>query len=138
LESIADAPATVIAYESPHRILDTLADMGEFYGRRPIVLAREITKLHEEFLRGSAQEIRDKLVKRLSVKGEITLLIGAPEEAPGGADDAVAEVQKLETEEGLERMEAVKTVAKRLGLPKREIYRLCAVQDSNRADKRHD
>ncbi|MDQ2712203.1 MAG: 16S rRNA (cytidine(1402)-2'-O)-methyltransferase, partial [Acidobacteriota bacterium] len=72
LESLADESVTLVAYESPHRILETLAAMREIFGSRPIVLAREITKIHEEFLRGAAGEIREQLAKRPSIKGEIT------------------------------------------------------------------
>jgi 16S rRNA (cytidine1402-2'-O)-methyltransferase len=131
IAEIVNAPGTVVAYESPHRILDTLADMAEILGTRPIVLAREITKIHEEFLRGSAGEIREQLAKRASVKGEITLIIGRPEKTASAVSDPLSEILKLEAERGLNRMEAVKAVAKQLGLPKREIYRLAAEQDNN-------
>jgi len=75
LEKLANEPATVVAFESPHRILATLGDLAEMWPDRPIVLAREITKIHEEFVRGSAREVREQLAKRPSVKGEITLVI---------------------------------------------------------------
>ena len=68
--------ATLIAYESPHRILESLEDIETELGTRPIVLARELTKIHEEFLRGSAAEIHAVLSGRDSIKGEITLVIG--------------------------------------------------------------
>jgi 16S rRNA (cytidine1402-2'-O)-methyltransferase len=138
LEEIANEPATVVAYESPHRILDTLAEMTEVFGRRPVVLAREVTKIHEEFLRGSAATVREQLKKRASVKGEITLLIGRPEENANPISDPLAEVLKLETEQGLDRMQAIKAVAKQLGLPKREVYRLAAGRDNNPPGKHRD
>ena len=137
LEALSDERATVIAYESPHRLLDTLVDMAEVFGSRRIVVARELTKLHEEFLRGSAGEVQAELVKRSSVKGEITILIGRSEEkAPIG--DPLEEIQRLQSEEGLDRMEAIKVVAKRLGLPKREVYRLSAEQGNNPPRKHRD
>ena len=134
LEKLAQSSITVVAYESPHRILNSLLDIQETLGTRPMVLARELTKIHEEFLRGTADQIRRVLLERGSVKGEITVLI-APSENKQEIDDPLAEIRKLELEEGLGRMEAIKAVAKRLGLPKRQIYRLAAERDSSPQDK---
>ncbi len=116
--------ATAIAYESPHRILDCLADMVQTLPGRRLVLAREMTKLYEEFLRGSAGEVLEQLKQRPSVKGEITLVIGGAVPGEQRDIDPVAEVKRLQAEQGLERMEAIKAVAKRMNLPKREVYRL--------------
>jgi 16S rRNA (cytidine1402-2'-O)-methyltransferase len=138
LLEMLNAPGTVIAYESPHRILDTLAEMAEILGDAPIVLAREITKIHEEFLRGSAESIREQLAKRASVKGEITLIIGRPEKTTSSISDPLAEVLKLEAEQGMDRMEAVKAVAKQFGVPKREVYRVAAEQGNNPKRKNRD
>jgi 16S rRNA (cytidine1402-2'-O)-methyltransferase len=91
----------------------------------PVVLARELTKLHEEFLRGTALSIQTQLAARPAIKGEITLLIGpAPETPPAPADPATlrAEVESL-IAAGSDRMEAIKEVARRHGLPKREVYK---------------
>ncbi|MDQ2775928.1 MAG: 16S rRNA (cytidine(1402)-2'-O)-methyltransferase [Acidobacteriota bacterium] len=137
LEGLTDERATVIAYESPHRLLDTLAEMSEVFGTRRVVVARELTKLHEEFLRGSADAIHAELSKRPSVKGEITILIERPE-VKASIADPVEEIERLQNEEGMERMEAIKAVAKQLGLPKREVYRLSAERDSNPPGKRRD
>ncbi len=136
LSRIADHSATVIAYESPHRILETLADMTEILGDRPVVLARELTKLYEEFLRGTAAEIRAQLVQNQSARGEMTLIIGKSEQKEADLD-AQAEIARLQ-EEGVARMDAIKAVAKRMGLPKREVYRLVEGQDSNPTHKRRD
>jgi 16S rRNA (cytidine1402-2'-O)-methyltransferase len=136
LEELAHEPGTIIAYESPHRILASLEDITATLGDRPIVVAREITKIHEEFLRGNALNILNQLKDRASIKGEVTLLIGRPSETAPADLDPLTEIERLQTEEGLDRMEAIKTVAKRLGLPKREVYRLSAGQDSNPPDKR--
>jgi 16S rRNA (cytidine1402-2'-O)-methyltransferase len=136
LESLSAEAATVIAYESPHRILDSLGDMAEIFGAtRPLVLARELTKLHEEFLRGSALTVREELERRGSVKGEITLVIGRAE-AQTETVDPLAEIERLQKESGLDRMAAIKSVAKRLGLPKREVYRLSAAAGNSSPDKR--
>ena len=102
-----------------------------------MVLARELTKIHEEFLRGTAAGIREVLANRPSIKGEITLVIGRGEEKET-VDDPLGEIKRLQQEEGLDRMEAIKTVAKRLGLPKREIYRLSAEAGSNLEDNSRD
>ncbi len=133
-QELALEQATVVCYESPHRILECLMDMAEILADRPVVLARELTKIHEEFLRGTAGAIRTQLEERGAVRGEITLVIGRSTEKPAVADP-LAEIARLQ-EEGLDRMEAIKAVAKRMGLPKREVYRLAAEQDSNPPGKR--
>jgi 16S rRNA (cytidine1402-2'-O)-methyltransferase len=121
LEAIADELATVIFYEAPHRILESLEAVEQALGDRPVVVARELTKIHEEFLRGTAAELRAELASRESVKGEITLLIGKatappPDDTP--LDEAVGALERV----GIPRMEAIKQVARRRGLPKREVY----------------
>ncbi|MFL6447811.1 MAG: 16S rRNA (cytidine(1402)-2'-O)-methyltransferase [Bryobacteraceae bacterium] len=137
LEALATDASTVIAYESPHRILDSLEDIGQILGERQIVLARELTKIHEEFLRGTADSIRRELGARGTPKGEMTLVIGR------GTDkaeirDVKAEVERLTRELALDRMEAIKVVAKQLGLPKQEVYRRVAVPGSSPLDKGRD
>ena len=123
LETLRREDATLIFYEAPHRILETLADVEKILGGRPVVVARELTKVHEEFLRGAAATVRATLAQRGSVKGEITLLIGkagGPPPDESSIEEAVASCMR----DGLSKMEAVKTVARRRGIPKREIYRL--------------
>ena len=121
LESHKDETATLIFYEAPHRIVDALEAVGHALGDRPVVVARELTKMHEEFLRGTASEIRTALAARESVKGEITLLIG---KRTAAADDGtpLAEAVAALIREGTSRMEAIKTVAHRRGLSKRAVY----------------
>lgn len=138
LTGLVNEAATVVAYESPHRILESLADTAEILPARPLVLARELTKIHEEFLRGSSAEILETLQARPSIKGEITLVIGGAIEQEAKIADPLAEIERLEEQSGLDRMEAIKTVAKRMGLPKREVYRLAAERGSNPPDKRRD
>ena len=87
LEAVRHELATVIFYEAPHRILHTLEDVDRILGARPVVVARELTKTHEEFLRGSAREILDVLLARDVVKGEITLLIGKAARAEAAVED---------------------------------------------------
>ena len=121
LEALRGEDCTLIFYEAPHRILDTLADLAGVYGDRPVVVARELTKMHEEFLRGTADEVRVQLAVRPSVKGEITLLIakGAPVIATTPVEDAVRELEQ----KGVPRMDAIKQVARERGLSKREVYK---------------
>jgi len=126
LEDLAGETCTLIFYEAPHRVLDALADIEAVMGARRVVLAREITKIHEEFLRGTAAQIRAQLGARPVVRGEITILVGKLEVGQGRAlpDEAPIEdaVRTLE-EQGLSRMDAIKRVAKQRGIPKREVYR---------------
>jgi 16S rRNA (cytidine1402-2'-O)-methyltransferase len=125
LEQLKPETCTLIFYETPHRILEALEDVAAVMGPRPVVVARELTKLHEEFLRGTAAEVRAELASRPSVKGEITLLIGKSE-ALEVADTPLEEAVRVAEQEGLPRMEAIKHVARQRGLSKREVYRLIA------------
>ena len=124
LEALKGDQATLIFYEAPHRILDTLADVDRIMGARPVVVARELTKTHEEFLRGTAGQILAILRARDVVKGEITLLIGKAGKSEVAADEAIPLEEAVAAceREGLNRMDAIKAIAKRRGLPKREVY----------------
>jgi 16S rRNA (cytidine1402-2'-O)-methyltransferase len=130
LESVKASPRTQVFYEAPHRIVEALADVVEVLGKdRHVVIAREVTKLHEEFLRGRAGEVLETLKSRDGVKGEITLLIGkAEEEARGGADATVRpsvrqRVEQIMAEEKIDEKAALKKVAKERGISKSEAYR---------------
>jgi 16S rRNA (cytidine1402-2'-O)-methyltransferase len=122
-EELKQEPCTLVFYEAPHRILEALEDIHAVMPSRPVVIARELTKLHEEFLRGTAAELHATLSARPSVKGEITLLIGKAEHAE--VDDTPIE-QAIHTLEasGVPRMDAIKQVARSRGLSKREVYKL--------------
>jgi 16S rRNA (cytidine1402-2'-O)-methyltransferase len=122
LARLKDEPATLVFYEAPHRVLETLEDIGAVLGPRPVVLAREMTKLHQEFLRGTAASLRESLGRRPPLRGEITLLIGRAA-APSGDDTPLGEAVEAAMRAGLGRMEAVKAVARQRGLSKREVYR---------------
>jgi 16S rRNA (cytidine1402-2'-O)-methyltransferase len=125
LEQLKPETATLIFYETPHRVLEALEDIAGVMGPRPVVVARELTKLHEEFLRGTATELRAELASRPSVKGEITLLIGKTGEVQADGTPLKEAVRAAE-QQGLPRMEAIKQVARQRGLSKREVYRLIA------------
>src|SRR5262249_3813696 len=121
LQALAEEHATLVFYEAPHRILEALDSVQQVLGQRPIVVARELTKLHEEFLRGTAPEIRARLAARDTVKGEITLLIGKAL-APAPDDTPLDEAVQVLIDSGVPRMDAIKQVAHRRGLSKREVY----------------
>jgi 16S rRNA (cytidine1402-2'-O)-methyltransferase len=131
LEAIRNSPRTQVFYEAPHRIVETLADVVEVLGNaRHVVIAREVTKLHEEFLRGRAGEVLETLKARDGVKGEITLLIGKAEEATHGAADASSarlsvrrRVEQIMAEEKVDEKAALKKAAKERGISKSEAYR---------------
>jgi 16S rRNA (cytidine1402-2'-O)-methyltransferase len=125
LETYAREQSTLIFYEAPHRILGTLADIESAMGpSRRIVLARELTKLHEEFLRGTVTEIRTALSTRDRQRGEMVLLIAAasPEEPttkPGSINDRINQLAA----EGIEEKDALKQIARERNLSKSEAYR---------------
>jgi 16S rRNA (cytidine1402-2'-O)-methyltransferase len=125
LERLRIEDRTLILYEAPHRIAECVADAREILGDRPACLARELTKVHEEFRRGLLSEIEESLRER-PAKGEITLLIGAGEAAAGSAADSsqgLAErVDELMRQAKLDRKEALKLAAKERGLTRREAY----------------
>jgi 16S rRNA (cytidine1402-2'-O)-methyltransferase len=122
LEALREQTATLVFYEAPHRILETLADVERILGPRPVVVARELTKMHEEFLRGSVGEVVAVLESRTSIKGEITLLVGKPE---GPLNDKMPIEDAVDAclRAGMSRMDAIKEVARKRGLSKREVYR---------------
>ncbi len=126
LEALKDDAATLIFFEAPHRILETLGDIDRIMGMRPVVVARELTKTHEEFLRGSAGEVLAMLQSRTSVKGEITLLIGkaTKRDSPAADSASIGEAVERHTRSGLSRMDAIKAVAREQGLSKRQVYAL--------------
>lgn len=123
LHSLRGETATLIFYEAPHRILEALADIEEVLGPRPVVVGRELTKLHEEILRGTAAEVRATLANRPSVKGEITLLIGKGEAVVDTSEAVMDAIARL-VAEGMPRMDAIKQLARERGLSKREAYKL--------------
>src|SRR5215831_15141282 len=122
LQAVKSSPRTQVFYEAPHRIVEALEDVVELLGEsRHVVVAREVTKMHEEFLRGRAGEVLATLKAREAVKGEITLLIGkAEEDARGGADTLVRpsvrqRVEQIMAEEKIDEKAALKRVAKERG-----------------------
>lgn len=120
LEEYRDVAATLVCYEAPHRILELLEDISATCGDAPVVAAREMTKLHEEFLRGTAPVIATVLAARESIRGEFTVLIGPRPTRP--VSTTPAEEVRARLAAGWPEMEAIKAVAKERGLGKREVY----------------
>jgi 16S rRNA (cytidine1402-2'-O)-methyltransferase len=122
-----------IFYEAPHRILATLAEIEAIFGpAQHVVLARELTKIHEEFLRGAVSEVRKTLTERSSVKGEFVLLFAPTPVAQALSSDSssaqpqlslAAAVRALMQSENLSEMDALKRVARARGLSKSAAYR---------------
>jgi len=128
LKSVKDSPRTQVFYEAPHRLLETLADVVKVLGSdRHVVMAREVTKLHEEFLRGRAKDVLEQLKKRGEVKGEITLLIARAEHSerlPASSEQNLAQrIREIMASENLDEKAALKKVAKERGIGKSEAYR---------------
>ena len=129
LEQVKDSPRTQVFYEAPHRVIEALEDVVEIMGAdRYVVVARELTKLHEEFLRGRAADILGNLRARGEVKGEITLLIGKAEVVRAGETDLPRpslreRMKEIMAAGNLDEKAALKRVAKEMGVSKSEAYR---------------
>jgi 16S rRNA (cytidine1402-2'-O)-methyltransferase len=125
LDALKAESRTLIFYEAPHRVVETLADATEILGPRPAVIAREVTKIHEEFLRGPLAELLESARKR-APRGEITLLIGPGDPQAQQVELSVSlkeRVEQLEAEGGIDRKAALKQAARERGLGKREAYK---------------
>jgi 16S rRNA (cytidine1402-2'-O)-methyltransferase len=125
-EELVRGEVTHVFYEAPHRILDTLANIEAVFGTsQHIVVARELTKLHEEFLRGTVGEVRSQLAARSTVRGEIVLMLApSPALSPSAKRASLAvEVAALMKSEGISEMDALKRVARERGIGKSEAYR---------------
>jgi 16S rRNA (cytidine1402-2'-O)-methyltransferase len=129
LAAAGSEAGTLVFYEAPHRILDTLADFEAVFGPDlRVVVARELTKFHEEFLRGTVAEVRGELAARDRIRGEITLLVQAPAElgrrSPSDATKKIADrVAQLQAAAGIDEKEALKRLARELGQSKSDLYR---------------
>jgi 16S rRNA (cytidine1402-2'-O)-methyltransferase len=126
MASASEESTTLVFYEAPHRILETLSDMEAVWGAAcRIAVARELTKLHEEFLRGPVAEVRTQLAARERVRGEITLVIEARRAAAEGAvaQNISARLLELQKSEGIDEKEALKKIARERGIGKSVAYR---------------
>jgi 16S rRNA (cytidine1402-2'-O)-methyltransferase len=130
LQTLREQRATLLFYESPHRVVDSLADMAAVLGDREAFLCREVTKLHEELKRGSLLELAKDLGRRAEVLGEIVLVVaGASKEAgqSGSMEDALVRFD-AEVKMGATPRQAAKEAAHLTGLPARDVYARAAVR----------
>ncbi|HKW19032.1 MAG TPA: 16S rRNA (cytidine(1402)-2'-O)-methyltransferase [Terriglobales bacterium] len=126
LEKLRTSSQTEVFYEAPHRIRETIEEVVAVLGaERRIAVARELTKVHEEFLRGAAEEILEEITKRGEIKGEITLLIGPADttEVQSASVSIRERVEQLMRDEKLDQKDALKKAAKERGMSKSEAYR---------------
>lgn len=127
LEEVKAIPATLVFYETPHRIQKSLIDCLEILGNRKTAVVREITKLHEEIILGNLEELAERFSQNV-VKGEIVLVfdrteVQSPKSKAQSPQSIVSRVAELE-KEGLDRKLALKKAAKEFGLPRSEAYRI--------------
>jgi len=135
LVELATLKSTIIFYEAPHRIREALTDARELLGDRQAVLGRELTKLHEQFLRGSLSEIARQLNEGI-VRGEMVLLIGPPlddnQSRSASTNSVSEEIQRLMLAEGIDQKSALKRIARARGVTRREVYRLMLADRSSK------
>jgi 16S rRNA (cytidine1402-2'-O)-methyltransferase len=122
LAALADDPRTLVLFESPRRVVETLEDAITVWGDRRVALARELTKLHEEVLRGRATEVLAEVRRRGEMRGEVVLVIEGAAETPPSAEELVGEAASL-VATGMRRREAAAEVARRHGASANELYR---------------
>ena len=122
LESLAGLEAVIGFYEAPHRIVESLADVASVFPMREVVVARELTKLHEEWSRGPAPDLAAAWRGRDSIKGEITLLIAKPDTDAPRTADSIRDTFQRHIDAGLSRMDAMKATARDCAVSKRDVW----------------
>ncbi len=123
LQELAKEERTIIFYEAPHKIIKTIEDMIEAFGDRRAVVTRELTKIHEEAIRGTLTEVL-KHLNEGTIKGEFTVIVHGASAEPLKQDIDTAEYLKnLMLHRGLSKKEAIAAAAEELGLPKKEVYK---------------
>ena len=133
-----DEPRTVVVYESPHRLLATLEDLAALLPERSIVLARELTKRYEEFLRGHPHVLLEELQARERIHGEWVIILEPPAKDPHskerdprvGDDAAVAELVALLHDAGIPAKTSCRILKSAFGIPRNEAYRMLAPSDA--------
>jgi 16S rRNA (cytidine1402-2'-O)-methyltransferase len=135
IEALRAEPRTLVFYEAPHRVIETLRDLAQILGPREAAAARELTKVHEEVLRGRLADVAETLAGRGEPKGEFVLVVAGadPEAAPREADDEAVRAALAEAiAAGSTRRDAVAEVAGMLGVPKNRVYRLSLDMEAKR------
>ncbi len=138
LEELAVIPATLVFYEAPHRITSTLRDALDILGDREAVVARELTKMHEEFGRGRLSDLVEPFARNENIRGEFVLMISGETANPQSTTETSSS-QKLAlridelTREGTDSKTALKQAARELGLKRDEAYRLMEIQKNRRS-----
>ena len=122
LEELRDEQRTLVFYESPHRIEDTLSDMSEVFGPRPAALARELTKMHEEVRRGTLAQLLEG-ARSVAPRGEIVMVVGGALHRDRQVDPAeLADAARALMNDGIERRAAMQQVAREAGVSKRDVF----------------
>jgi 16S rRNA (cytidine1402-2'-O)-methyltransferase len=123
LQMLRPESRTLVFYEAPHRLKESLADMEQIFGDRPIIIGREISKVHEEFLRGTIRELTHRIAEQ-SVKGEITIVVhGATDESPISEEELISEIRRMAAR-GMRIKEISELIGERYHLSKREVYQI--------------
>ncbi len=136
LESLADEPGTLVFLESPRRLARSLGDAAEILGDRPAAVARELTKMHEEFIRGTLPEVAARFANT-EVRGEVTVCVAGARVVTANAAKVGEPLDRHDLgrrfaqllDEGTPRNEALKALARRHGVPRRDIYRALLIEE---------
>jgi 16S rRNA (cytidine1402-2'-O)-methyltransferase len=125
LSALVDETKTLVFYESPKRLINSLCDIGEVLGDRRVVVSREMTKVFEEIMRGTVKDVTSQLEGR-AIKGEVTLIVGGNEEDSSSLsdDEILLKYKQMWKSSGSSRRDLIEKLAKELGIPKRRVYRL--------------
>ncbi len=124
LERLAREPRTMLAFEAPHRLRATLHDLEDAFGPgRPMAVARELTKVHEEICRGDVRQVRSRFEAE-APRGELTLVIGGAQAEAAWDELSVRAAIAANLRSGMSRTDAARAVAGQAGWPRREVYRL--------------
>ena len=138
ITELAELSATTIWFETPARIARSLTDMADILGPRDAVIARELTKLHEEILRGTLDELAARLASGPALKGEIVLLVAGRSRDDEAMDDAQLAAMLRAELEGQRLRDAVKSVVEMTGLPRNRVYRLALELTGDGPNRRQD
>jgi len=122
LQSLDGLDCTAVMFDSPHRAEETLRLLAELYPQRPLCLARELTKVHEEFLRGTCQSVWETVRAREGLRGEIVLVIGSDERPIDKRPEAVVPLYQSYLQQGISPREALRQAAQATGLSRKEAY----------------